>query len=523
MRDGAELLADLYTPSGPPQPTILIRSPYGRGAVFGMAARLFAERGYQVVVQSCRGTWDSGGTLTPFFQERTDGVDTVEWIEAQPWFAGRLATYGPSYLGNAQWAMAADLGDRLSAMAVAISLSDFRDEVRQGGGFTLEGTLGWTYTVANLDKFRGIKGIIRRLAGRGNVPATLFDHLPLGELDRLATGRSLPYWQSWLDHDVDDPFWKLLDHRVRMQSVSAPVTMVAGWSDLFLPFQLRDYTTLRAAGRDVRILIGPWTHIGAMATKWPLLDALDWFDHHLKGRPLARRRRVRYMLEGEGGWHEADNWPVHPGAPMVLYLAAGGRLLPDSAKDGGEDSFVYNPADPTPSVGGPSLSNRAGHGDMSTLAARTDVLSYTSDTVEQAVDLVGPVSVELAVSADRSDHDLFVCLCEIGTNGLPMHVADGYLRLPGHPSSHASRTVHIDCWPIARRIAAGSQLQLLVAGGAHPRYARNTGDGAPLSQATALQPVRIRIRRDETKMLLPTAGDAMVHLATSSGEVRDKY
>jgi putative CocE/NonD family hydrolase len=503
MRDGIDLVADLYQPDGPPQPTILIRSTYGRGAVFGMAARLFAERGYQVVLQSCRGTWDAGGALTPFFQEREDGIDTVDWIEAQRWFAGRLATYGPSYLGNVQWAIAADLGDRLSAMAVAISLSDFRDEIRQGGGFTLEGTLGWTYMMANQHRFRGVLGTLRHLAGQGRIPPTLFDHLPLAELDRMATGKSLSYWRSWLDHDPRDAFWKPLDHRARFPTVTAPVTMVAGWSDIFLPFQLRDFSALRAAGRDARITIGPWTHIGAMATKWPVADALDWFDHHLKGRPLASRRRVKYLLEGEGEWHEADAWPTHSAAPAAFHLASGGRLVREPTPDSGVDSFTYDPADPTPSVGGASLSSRDGHGSLRRLVARADVLSYTSEPLPAALDLIGPVSVKVGVGSDRPDHDLFFCVFETGADGVPMHVTDGYVRLHAEDGAEAGRAVLVTCWPMARRVARGSRLGLLIAGGAHPRYARNTGTAEPLGSTTALHKVRIDIRRDVTTLFLP--------------------
>lgn len=83
MRDGSELLADRYYPRhAGPVPTVLIRSCYGRDAlkVFGT---LFAERGMQVVMQSCRGTAGSQGIFRPFFDEEDDGADTVEWIERQ--------------------------------------------------------------------------------------------------------------------------------------------------------------------------------------------------------------------------------------------------------------------------------------------------------------------------------------------------------------------------------------------------------------------------------------------------------
>ncbi len=101
MRDGVKLLADRYVPRGGGKlPTLLVRSPYGRRGFFGLQfGRLFAERGFQALIQSVRGTFGSGGRFDPFRDERADGVATLEWMKRQDWFSGEFATVGPSYLG----------------------------------------------------------------------------------------------------------------------------------------------------------------------------------------------------------------------------------------------------------------------------------------------------------------------------------------------------------------------------------------------------------------------------------------
>src|SRR3954470_34580 len=105
MRDGVVLLGDHFAPvGGTARGTVLIRTPYGRG--FPLSAtngRIFAAHGYHVLIQSVRGTFGSGGTFRPMAQEVEDGPDTVAWLREQPWFDGRLATVGASYLGWAQW------------------------------------------------------------------------------------------------------------------------------------------------------------------------------------------------------------------------------------------------------------------------------------------------------------------------------------------------------------------------------------------------------------------------------------
>src|SRR5690606_18871334 len=103
--DGVALRTEVYLPrNGVRAPTILIRVPYGL-AGFGTVAELYAERGFNAVIQACRGTGGSGGDFDPLSHEREDGLATLEWVKAQPWFDGRLGLAGPSYLGYTQWAI----------------------------------------------------------------------------------------------------------------------------------------------------------------------------------------------------------------------------------------------------------------------------------------------------------------------------------------------------------------------------------------------------------------------------------
>ena len=109
MPDGVVLLGNLYRPAGDdrPLPVVLIRSPYGRAGLSGvMFATPLARRGFQVFIQSTRGTFGSGGLFRPFTAEREDGLATVAWLRDQPWCDGRVAMTGGSYLGHTQWAVA---------------------------------------------------------------------------------------------------------------------------------------------------------------------------------------------------------------------------------------------------------------------------------------------------------------------------------------------------------------------------------------------------------------------------------
>ncbi|MBV9923239.1 MAG: CocE/NonD family hydrolase, partial [Pseudonocardia sp.] len=131
MRDGAVLLAEHHVPSTEhPLGTVLVRTPYGRRSPLdALSSRVLAVRGYHVLVQSVRGTFGSGGVFDPMVDEERDGQDTVAWLREQPWFDGRLATYGASYLGWTQWTLMADPPPELRAAVVLVAPHDFAASV----------------------------------------------------------------------------------------------------------------------------------------------------------------------------------------------------------------------------------------------------------------------------------------------------------------------------------------------------------------------------------------------------------
>jgi predicted acyl esterase len=122
MRDGVELLADIYAPVTKSLGTLLIRTPYGRtGLIALLTARYYATHGYHVVNQSCRGTFGSGGDFQPFRPDIDDGADTVAWLRRQSWFGGRFALCGASYLGYTAWALMMDPPPELAAAVIALA------------------------------------------------------------------------------------------------------------------------------------------------------------------------------------------------------------------------------------------------------------------------------------------------------------------------------------------------------------------------------------------------------------------
>src|SRR5580704_1502596 len=201
MPDGTVLLADRWYPTDESggRPTVLIRTPYGR-ALIGPLGRLYAERRYQVVIQSCRGTFGSEGDLVPVRHEQADGHATLEWVASQPWFDGRLVMWGASYLGMTQWAIAEDAPNFVKALNLQVTASKFRDAiVYPGESFALEMALCWLYQMKYQES--GIGTVVRKQLGANRVVSRMVNVLPLGKADTATLGEISPAFQDWLEHN----------------------------------------------------------------------------------------------------------------------------------------------------------------------------------------------------------------------------------------------------------------------------------------------------------------------------------
>lgn len=487
MPDGSVLFADRWYPEDiESPPVVLVRSPYGRSGYMSMVGRIFAERGYQAVIQSCRGTAGSDGEFIPFRNEAVDGRATFAWLERQPWFSGKVATWGGSYLGLTQWASAADAPSYVKAMATSITASAAGAAiVNPGGAFALESTLRW----ASENSLPTVKGFRATKRQRDEMDARLksaYSVLPLSAGDQSVVGRPVAFYQQWLEHDDPaDPWWREADFSESVPSVAVPVSMVAGWYDMFLPYQLEDFAELQAAGRSPRITIGPWAH-GDLGLFKPLFrDALEWFDARLLDKPAPPRKAVRLRLVGSGRWVEFDQWPPD-GKQRTWYLDAGRSLGQDLPADSPPDAYRYDPADPTPGLGGPSLAPaNKGPKDNRDREARPDVVLFTSRPSTGNTTFIGPLTAHLHFSSTSRHTDIHVTLCDVAPNGKSTNISSGIVRLRGVDTDPGT-AVKVEMWPVGWTLRSGHRMRVQVSSGAHPTYARNPGTGEPLATAAVL-------------------------------------
>ncbi|GAA1331151.1 CocE/NonD family hydrolase [Pseudonocardia xinjiangensis] len=510
MRDGIDLVADLYSPTTTPAlGTVLVRGPYGRGSIYALfSARLYAARGYHVLLQSCRGTFGSGDVFTPMRHEIADGHDTVAWMREQPWFDGRLATLGPSYLGFTQWALLMDPPPELRTAVVTMAPHDFHRAVHGAGAFSLGDFFGWSEMVAHQEVATGGQALLRAVtAARRLRPA--FHDLPLVSAGQALLSGRAPWYPDWASRpDADDPFWENMRLDAALDRVQVPVLVIGGWQDLFLDQTLAGYEHLHRRGVDVGLTIGPWTHTDLAGKGSGVIarETLDWLGEHLAGRPGTRRPApVRIHVGGaDGGWRGLPEWPPPPGS-QVLHLQPAGALGSAAPAAGALPvMFTYNPDHPTPSVGGRVLAGGSGVRDNRALEARPDVVTFTGPPLPADLEVVGSPVVELAHTSDNPHADLFVRICDVDAKGRSRNVSDGFVRLVD--ADRADRVVRVDLDAMAHRFAAGHRIRLLVAGGAHPRFARNLGTDEPAADGMRTLPSHRTIAVDgRSRVVLPVA------------------
>jgi putative CocE/NonD family hydrolase len=199
---------------------------------------------------------------------------------------------------------------------------------------------------------------------------------------------------------------------------------------------------------------------------------------------------VRAFLTGAQRWHDLPAWPPPGAAVQPWHLHASGQLDP-STPDGGVTRYTYDPDDPTPAVGGPSLLPDSGPVDNAAHEGRADVTVFRSAPLREAVVIAGEPVARIRFRSSAPSADVFVRICDVHPDGRSLTVCDGIRRIGSigtaatdpQPDEDGFAEVDVALWPTFHRFETGHRIGVQVSSGAHPRYARNLGTGEPAVSA----------------------------------------
>lgn len=542
MNDGIKLYTRVYLP-GPIEedyPVILTRTPYGIGEP-GVGPEpdewpFPIYYGYGYVEQDTRGRFYSEGVDYLFYNDTSDGYDTIDWIASQDWCDGNIGVAGYSAPGITAFMAGATPHPNLKAIAPLSSSGNLMNDLTFDGGAFRGDALWWglAQTAGGLSTVWPNGHVFKVLPPSewGNIPTHMLQvYSILLDLSTHNTWHNptLPYWPDFYPNATGSEWWmkpgyydldtsykllqpfgnellshpsedELRNHYKVYDTVSVPTLLTTGWYDFFAKCQVDAFEVLQERDVPVKILIGPGTH----GTP-PPIRYMEWFDYWLKGidNGIMDEPPIYYYSLEADEWRWADQWPPGGAEFTNYYLHEGGFLSTEPCVSGEEfDSFTYDPMDPVLTMGGtnePSTqgSLKAGSFDQRPVVeGRDDILSFTTSELTEDIEIAGPLKVFLSGSSNCLDTDFTAKLIDVHPDpeGELMLVADGIIRARYRNSmaepelmSGDSTDVYsfeIDLGDICQVFKAGHRIRVDISSSNFPRYDRNLNTGGVLYKET---------------------------------------
>ncbi len=532
--------------------TILIRLPYWKDNL-SIIGYTYAAYGFVAVIQDIRGTGHSSGFNYYLFTEREDGLETLEWISKQYWYNGKIGMAGASYFGITQLTLSWD-NEYLTCISPAITSTlnlwknnggleihalttsiyrimlniashqeapnvDTLTELMQ------ERYLNPNYAIFNdpIKKKSGIR--LSQLKGKSikEVQDLLVAFYNIKNFD--PSKRSLKIYFEFLNdflitRGLDKDSYKMSGFlEMDAEKISQPVFMLAGWQDMFLEKQLADFIEIKekAVGdprKYSKLLIGSWAHGASGHPESKIRNAgmlrffkeflsLDWNRYWLMDEknafPDINKPSIKYWVMGRNIWRYAEDWPPRNIDYKKLYIHSGGNansikgdgiLNTEQPTNEAEDKYIFDPMNPIITKGGRNLGILKGAQDQKDAEKRTDVLIYTTKSLEKGIEITGPVKMILYASSSAIDTDFMVKLVDVFPRGKAINILDAGIRArfrndDANPSLIEPGKVYkykIELGNTSNYFRKGHQIRIEITSSNFPRFDINSnlgGEGKP--------------------------------------------
>ena len=532
-----------------PVPVIFSRTPYnfnswGDGEQRTRTAQRALEavkRGYAYVVQNERGRYYSEGEWDILGVPLTDGYDAFSWMKDQDWCNGKIGTLGCS--STAEWQMAVAALDHPSHAAMVpqgygAGVGRVGDINEQGnwyrGGAEQMLFFSWLYGVEH-DKFKpripagATQEDLIRISrfydlAPENPPVDMskaLQHLPLTDILQNIGGKREIYDKMSV-RKPNDPAWYEGGLYHDDMDFGVPSFWFASWYDVSITPNIALFNHVRANASDAEVrdnqylVIAPTLHCGfTRATENTIVGERSvgdarlnyneqiyaWFDLWLKGASndfKEKTPRIQYYTMGSNIWQHAETWPPENTAMVSYYLHSEGSA--NSSNGDGvlstrkpvedySDSFTYDPMDPVPSYGGNVCCTgnavKGGSFDQQQMETRDDILVYTTDVLEEGLEVSGFIESTLYVSSDAKDTDFTIKLIDVYPDGSAYNLDETIQRVryrEGYDKEvfmEDGEVYKVDLTPMSTSnyFAKGHRIRIEISSSNFPRFARNMNTG----------------------------------------------
>ena len=506
------------------------------------SALQMVEKGYAYVVQNERGRYFSEGEWDILGVPLTDGYDALTWLSNQAWSNGKIGTIGCS--STAEWQMAVASLDHPAHAAMVPQ--GFGAGVGRVGQYFEQGNwyrggveqllfASWLYGVEQ-DKFKpripagaSQEDLIRISRFYDLAPenppvnwAEAFQHLPLKDLLKNVSGKKEIFDKMIVRKPNDEDWYKGGLYHDDM-GFGVPSFWFVSWYDVATSPNLELFNHVRnnAESKSVRenqyLVISPTLHCGFKRAKEnTIVGELSvgdarlnydeqislWFDHFLKGEKNNFENkipRVQYYTMGINKWQQSETWPPKDVTYQTYFLGSKGNAqtmygngtlsLSKNSKPQGKDSFVYDPMNPVKSYGGGVCCTgnavQGGSFDQRIMETRADILVYTSQPLEEGIEVSGFIEADLYVSSDVKDTDFTIKIIDVYPDGRAYNLdetiqraryRDGYDKEVFMEKGKVYK-VSLSPMSTSNYFKKGHRIRIEVSSSNFPRFARNLNTG----------------------------------------------
>ena len=532
-----------------PVPIVFSRTPYNFNTYRDgelvtrtlQTALEYVNRGYAYVVQNERGRFFSEGDWDILGTPLTDGYDAFSWMAKQSWSNGKIGTIGCS--STAEWQMAVASMNHPNHTALVPQgygagvgrIGDYYEQgnwYRGGAGQMLFTT--WLYSTQHdpmapkLPKDISQEDLQRLQKFYDMAPryprvdwAEGLKHLPVQDIIRNVNGPQGIY-EEMITRKPNDPKWYEGGLYHDDMPFDKPSFWFVSWYDVASSPNLAMYNHIREnaeteqARNNQYLVIAPTLHCAytratenTMVGERSMGDArlpyndltMAWFDYWLKGDDSSIRKempKVQYFTMGSNEWQSSDTWPPAGVEMTTFYLASDGKansrlgdgkLVSTVPTNDIPDRFVYDPMNPVPSYGGNVCCTgnaiQGGSFDQQEMELRDDILVYTSEPLEEGMEVSGFIEATLYLSSDVKDTDLTIKLIDVYPDGKAYNLDETIQRVryrEGYEKEvfmEENKVYEIKMTPLSTSnyFQKGHRIRIEVSSSNFPRFDRNMNTG----------------------------------------------
>ena len=168
--------------------------------------------------------------------------------------------------------------------------------------------------------------------------------------------------------------------------------------------------------------------------------AYEWLNASLTNGDVEDELPVHIFVMGANVWRHEATWPLERAIDTRLHLHPDGILAQERAPVDGTMHYAYDPANPVRTLGGNTLMPHLAAGPFlqAPTESREDVLTFTTASLQDDVEVTGRVVARLTVATDGPTTDWVVRVCDVDPEGRSVNVVDGITRAthtPGEPTT----------------------------------------------------------------------------------------